>query len=206
MTLHTGASARSAPGQTADRLRMDFLFLDLASCSRCRGTGRNLESALDVVSDVLAAAGVDVEVNKINVDTAAQARQLRLVTSPTIRLNGVDIALDLRESPCGCGACTDGRGESILCRDWVFRDQTYPEAPVAMIIEAILRAIYGVADQPEPKAEPYELPENLQRFFAGKGPGGAPAEGQSITGQSPCCADGADSECCASAEASCRCR
>ncbi|MGH2762330.1 MAG: DUF2703 domain-containing protein [Thermoleophilaceae bacterium] len=40
-----------------DRLRIDFLFLDLETCTRCRGTDRNLESALELARELLAATG-----------------------------------------------------------------------------------------------------------------------------------------------------
>ena len=79
---------------------MDFLYLDLATCDRCRGTDRNLESALEVVREVLEATGVEVELNKHHVESAAQARELQLVSSPTIRVNDRDIAFELRESSC----------------------------------------------------------------------------------------------------------
>ena len=46
-----------SPTLTADRLRIDFLYLDLTTCDRCRSTDRNLETALDAVLDVLEASG-----------------------------------------------------------------------------------------------------------------------------------------------------
>ena len=82
-------------------LRIDSLFLDLTTCTRCRGADRSLESALEVARDVLTAAGTEVEVNKIHVESATKARELGFVSSPTIRVNGRDIALELRESSCG---------------------------------------------------------------------------------------------------------
>jgi hypothetical protein len=40
---------------------------------------------------------------KTLVETAEQARELLFVSSPTLRINGRDIALELKESPCGSG-------------------------------------------------------------------------------------------------------
>lgn len=122
------AQAMAAPMSTTptvDRLRIDFLYLDLSTCARCRGTDRNLESALEVVRDVLEATGVEVGVNRFHVESAGQARYLGLVTSPTIRVNGRDIALELRETSCEectCEACIDGDGdgEQIACRVWMY--------------------------------------------------------------------------------------
>ena len=150
------------------RLGIELLFLDLTTCRRCLGANASLEAALDAVGDVLDAAGVEVGVEKILVSSAEQARALRFVSSPTIRVDGRDVALELRESSCGSEACTDGCGDHIACRVWVYRGQEYTEPPVPMIVEAILTRVYGDAPQAgahEPQA--YELPENLNRFFAG---------------------------------------
>jgi hypothetical protein len=185
---------------TADRLRIDFLYLDLATCNRCRGTDENLASALDGVREVLEATGVEVEVNKVHVRSVAQARDLRFVTSPTIRIDGSDIALELRESPCEectCEACTDGLGEQIACRLWVYRGREYTEAPAGMITDAILRKIYGgMTAGSESEVEPYELPANLERFFAGKARAGG-----------SCCGGDETAECCGTSTAEgCGCR
>ena len=58
-------------------LEIEFLFLDLTTCSRCLGADRSLASALTVVGEVLAASGVEVEVTKVLVDSEEQARALR---------------------------------------------------------------------------------------------------------------------------------
>lgn len=187
---------------TTDRLQIDFLFLDLDTCTRCRGTDRSLQEALARVRELLASAGVEVEVNKLHVESAEQARELRFVTSPTLRVSGRDIALELRESSCGSEACTDGCGEATACRVWVYQGREYTEPPVAMVVEAILREIYaGASVAPEAAVEPYELPENLVRFFAGKSAaqGVVAAEGTaccSPTEQRACCEPEDKADCC----------
>jgi len=103
--------ARPGASQTANRLRIDFLFLDLTTCSRCLGANQSLEAAFEVVREVVEATGVEVEVDKVLVESEEQARAQRFVSSPTIRVNGRDVALELRESSCGSEACTDGCGE-----------------------------------------------------------------------------------------------
>jgi hypothetical protein len=197
MVVETDARLHAA--RTSERLRIEFLFLDLTTCSRCLAADRGLESALDVVRDVLEATGVSVEVDKILVESEERARALRLVSSPTIRVDGDDVALELRESSCGSEACTDGCGDQIACRVWVYGGREYTEPPVAMIVDAILGHVYG---RPGRRArsddEPYELPENLARFFSGKAASVAlnervccpPAEQQS------CCDADAKEDCC----------
>jgi hypothetical protein len=62
-------------------------------------------------------SGVTVSVTKTLVASEAQARALGFVSSPTIRINGVDIAGELVESACdSCSescACNGG----VDCRD-----------------------------------------------------------------------------------------
>jgi hypothetical protein len=70
---------------------IDFMYLDLETCTRCRGTDANLEAALVEVGRVLEATGAAVSVRKTLVATAEQARMLGFVSSPTIRVNGRDI-------------------------------------------------------------------------------------------------------------------
>lgn len=190
-------------------LRIDLLFLDLTKCIRCRGADRNLESALEAARYVLTAAGTEVDVNKIHVESAAQARELGLVSSPTIRVNGHDIALELRESSCGSEACTDGCGESIDCRVWVHRGREHTEPPVEMILDAILREVYGgSAVERAREPQPYELPENLERFFASKAAVVPVAAACcSAAEQSSCCEAEDKAECCGTATGiRCGCR
>jgi Domain of unknown function (DUF2703) len=190
-------------------LQIDFLYLDLTTCTRCRGADRNLESALEVARDILTAAGTEVEVNKIHVESAAQARELGLVSSPTIRVNDRDIAHELRESSCGCEGCTDGCGESVDCRVWVHRGREHTEPPVELILDAILREVYGgSAVERARHPEPDELPENLERFFAGKAAAVPAATGCcSPAEQSACCEPEDKAECCGTATGTgCGCR
>lgn len=196
-----------APG-SAQELVIDFMYLDLETCTRCRGTQANLEAALSEVGRVLEVAGVDVAVHKMFVTSAAQAREAGFVSSPTIRVNGKDIALELRESNCGeCGdAC--GCNGAVDCRVWVWQGQEYTEAPKAMIVDAILREVYGGAEHPAAMAPPAALPENLERYFAGKER--LAAETTSCCApakQASCCEPSEKSSCCGdAASGSCGCQ
>lgn len=150
------------------QLEIEFLYLDLTQCNRCQGTESNLEDAIADVASVLQATGVDVTVQKIHVQSKAQAIAHQFVSSPTIRINDRDIQLDVRENQCN--ACGDLCGESVDCRIWVYQGEEYPSPPKAMIIDAVLQAVYskpnGSAAQ---EAVAYVVPENLKRFFQGMG-------------------------------------
>jgi hypothetical protein len=191
-------SALRLPAQSSDGLRIEFLFLDLTTCARCLGADRSLESALGVVREVLQATGVGLEVDKILVESAEQARALRFVSSPTIQVDGHDVALELREISCGSEACSDGCGEQIACRVWVHRGREYTEPPVAMIVDAVLGHVYGgVPPQGAREREPYVLPENLARFFS--------ARTESARSEESACCAASEQESCCEAEAKADC-
>jgi hypothetical protein len=142
---------------------IEFLFLDLSTCGRCRGTSASIDSALAAIEDVLRATGTRAELHRVHVRSADQARELRFVSSPTIRVNGRDIALELIESECGEEACGCGP-----CRVWRYRGREYTEAPVGLIVDAVLSEVYGAAPRAEVAETAYELPEGLERMFAAK--------------------------------------
>ncbi len=119
----------AAPARTVE---IDFLYLDLTACSRCVGSDESLRAALDLVRPALAATGVDVALRKTLVASEEQARALRFVSSPTIRVNGRDIAGALQESACAdCGDLC-GCGEETDCRVWTYEGRAYTEAPVGL--------------------------------------------------------------------------
>jgi hypothetical protein len=207
MSSHT-LTVPKATREEAGAIVIDFLFVDLTTCTRCVGTDQNLESALEIVRGVLDATGAAVEVRKTLVETAAQARELRFVSSPTIRINGRDLAFELKESSCGCEACTDGRGEQIACRVWTYRGEEYTEAPVGLIVDAVLGELYGGAGAASAPDDVYELPENLESFFAGKAK--RSVEGNACCGpaeQESCCEPSVKADCCGnSTVGGCGCR
>lgn len=175
------AAPKPQPGQAPDAsvtptgiVCIDFLFLDLAVCSRCQGTSVSLDEAVAAVSHVLGLAGYQVEVSRLHVDSEELALRHRFVSSPTIRVNGRDIAMEVKESLCE--SCGDLCGDTVDCRVWTWQGREYAEPPTAMVIDGILRAVYNPACMPAGAAadagaadgsgQPFELPENLKRFYA----------------------------------------
>ena len=157
----------AAPAAT-HQVAIDFMYLDLETCTRCcRGTDANLEAALAEVGRVLDAAGEDVSVRKTLVASAEQARALGFVSSPTIRVNGTDIALELRVA--ALSAARPALAMAPLTAEvWVWQGQEHTEAPTSMIVDAILRGIYGGGERAIAPLPVGAVPENLARFFAGK--------------------------------------
>jgi aconitase A len=174
---------------------IDFLFLDLTSCTRCIGTNEHLETAIDAVKQVLTLTNTQLNINKVLIDSEEKAKEYQFVSSPTIRVNGYDIALETRESRCE--ACTDlcGCQEGTNCRIWVYQGEEYTQAPVAMIVDAILQEVYGgLPRKPEKVSEHYdEVPQNLQNFFASQNM-------QPVNTSSDCCVPEEQKKCCEPAE------
>ena len=146
------------------KIEIDFLYLDLGVCTRCQDTDNSLDEAISEVSQILKATDVDVVVKKINVISEKQAEALEFESSPTIRVNGRDIQLEIRESLCE--SCGDLCGDEVDCRVWVYHGKEYSAPPKAMIIEAILREVYGTPDKQGGSKKAYRLPDNLKKFFA----------------------------------------
>jgi hypothetical protein len=148
--------------QNEREITIDFLFLDLSVCTWCQGTDSSLDAALADVANVLDATGVTVKVKKTHVTTEEQAIQYRFYSSPTIRINGRDIQLETKEVLCE--SCGDLCGDEVDCRVWLYQGKEYTVPSKAMIIEAILREIYG-GKFGAPLSGEYVLPENLKKFF-----------------------------------------
>ncbi len=174
----------------AKKIEIEFLYLDLDVCTRCRATDANLETALRTVQSVLEASGTVVNVRKALVGSEDMARRLKFASSPTIRVNRRDIAPELHETPCG--SCTEACGcnGSVNCRVWLHGGKEYNEAPVPLIVNALLTEIYGTQDRAHPVApEKFVVPDNLKRFFAAK-------EKKATS----CCSDEERANCCTPAE------
>jgi len=151
--------------QKQERVTIDFLYLDLRECERCKRTNEQLESALPMITQTLRASGFEVEVRKIHVQSEQQAAALGFVISPTIRVNNRDIQFNWRETPCA--PCSKEAAGEVLCREWEYGGQWCETPPKELLIRAVFREVYGQTQ--EPPAEPpraTDVLENLKRFFA----------------------------------------
>lgn len=152
-------------------LVIDHLFLDLSVCNRCQGTERALKEALDVLRPVLGALEVSVTVNRIHIKTRAEALHHGFISSPTLRVNGLDLQPQPEESLCAsCGVLC---GDVVDCREWNYQGQRHTEPPPALIAEGVLKGLFGIL-QGIPATSLDALPENLERYFQGR------EDGQSV--------------------------
>ena len=142
---------------------IDFLYLDLSVCERCQGAESSLDEALREVAKVLETTGTEVKVNKININTKQLAEKYKFLSSPTIRINGRDIQMEFKESLCE--SCGDLCGDTIDCRMWLYQGREYTVPPAAMVIEAILKVVYGADGSIGKTEKGYIMPENLKHFY-----------------------------------------
>ena len=164
-------TAGPASGGTESRppVEIDFHFLDSEVCGRCRDTSTHLDTALETLRPVAELLGLRLDVRKTKVESAQQARELGFVSSPTIRVNGTDIAPEIEESVCEpCGDLC-GCGEDFQCRVWRWRGEVHRAAPAGLIAEAVLRALVGRPDiATSDGREGVEPPLQLRQFFEHK--------------------------------------
>lgn len=162
----SGSSCDCIPKEKK-KILIDFLYLDLDTCERCKGTDNSLLLAINEVTEVLKAANYEIEINKIQIDSKETAIKHKFISSPTIKINGKDIDLLMQET--NCKDCGDICGDSIDCRVWTYEDEVYTEPPKAMIINAILKEVYSPkSDGLDKIEEEYIFPKNLEKFFNSK--------------------------------------
>ena len=150
---------------TDEKLVVDYLYLDLNTCQRCIGTDDVLREAVEAVRSALKAGGYHAAVNMIEIADAELAEKHSFLSSPTIRVNGRDICLEIRENICG--SCGDLSGSATECRLFIWEGKEYEVPPKAMLVRALLKTIF-VPETQAGSEEPYLLPENLKTFFEGK--------------------------------------
>lgn len=195
--MNTTVPAPTSP--TAERvIDVELLAIDLSTCTRCTGTLANVETAIAELQRVAAHTGTTIRLRKLVVTSEEEARRHRLMTSPTVRVDGRDVALDSRESRCDtcselCG-CTPG----TTCRVWSYRGEEHDEAPVGLIVSALLREIVRNAEDRRPidPPAPYQLPDNLRRFFAGRSVGDGGGSCCPPSELASCCQPEAKADCC----------
>ncbi len=152
----------------AKEIDIEFLYLDLNVCEMCRGTESNLEEALAEVAEVLKSTGVKVNLRKIHIESYEQALALDFISSPTIRINGRDAALEVRENYCS--SCSDLSGTETFCRVWNFQGEEFSTVPKSLVIEAILKEVYGSPGEVReiPAERKAQSLKNLKSFFESK--------------------------------------
>jgi hypothetical protein len=147
-------------------LNIELVVIDLTVCARCVPTGDQLENAVRLLTPVAEAMGIELKYRAIVVQSEDEAKQHALLSSPTIRINGRDIAQDIRESVCeSCGDLTENN-TLVDCREWHYRGKVYSSAPLPMLLEVVMGAMLNIDQEPPVAPAPLEdLRENLKTYF-----------------------------------------
>lgn len=181
------STLKAAPTRT---VTIELIALDLKTCTRCVGSLTNIQLAIALLQIVLEVTNVQVSVAQRVIESEELALQYQFVSSPTIRVNGMDIALETDESQCD--SCSDlcGCNGGVSCRVWHYRGEEFTEAPVGLIVEAILAAIYRDSVATVSASNTYVgVPDNLKQFFDSQ-------RERSMELGSTCCSDSEQATCC----------
>lgn len=143
---------------------IEYLYLDLSTCDRCVGTDKVLEEVVEILTPALRLAGYAVKTRKTEMATEEIARYHEFLSSPTIRVNGRDICRSVAESKCTC--CGEIAGTDTACRVFPYGGKTVEVPPKEMLAEGILKTLF--CEDAGGTEGPYEMPQNLKDFFAGK--------------------------------------
>lgn len=131
---------------------IDFLYIDADTANRWQDSLSTLNESIVELSSLLNSSGLYIKVNKTLIDTADSAVEHRFVCSPTIVINGVDIAETTQSS-------IDDANQRV----WLYKGAKYDTVPKPLVISAIIKAIYGATI---PIIErPYSVPSNLEKYF-----------------------------------------
>jgi len=115
-------------------LEVDMTAADKASCSSCNAAVSRVREAVDTLRPVFEVLGIDLSVAQLTVSDLTQAKALGLRSSPMIRVGDIDLYPEHRE------AAPDGSGWTETERIWRWDGTTHDHPPLAMVIDAVLRA------------------------------------------------------------------
>ncbi|MBO7048399.1 MAG: DUF2703 domain-containing protein [Spirochaetia bacterium] len=145
------------------KILIEYLYLDLKTCERCVSTDAVLDKVVEALAPALNLAGYQLEYHKQEISTPELAKKYHFLSSPTVRVNGIDIFGKIKETGCSC--CGEIAGTDVDCRAYDNAGQTVEVPTEEMMADAILRAVYNPAGC---SCGTYRLPGNLKRFFIGK--------------------------------------
>ncbi|MEF8873383.1 MAG: DUF2703 domain-containing protein [Candidatus Thermoplasmatota archaeon] len=141
------------------KLSIDFLYVDLSECERCRSSDETLDRALRELRDQIHRNNIDsITVNKRKIRSDEQAEKHGLVRSPTLRINDTDIEEIVNEDyevkDSYCPSCEDVTGPECYeitgggneCRVFEYEGETYETIPKEMIKEAVRKEV-GIEEE-----------------------------------------------------------
>lgn len=158
---------------------VDYLYLDQSICDRCQGTDKRVEKAVAMLAPIMEMAGYSLVMSRIEIANEQLAVEHKFASSPTVRVNGVDICPEIIENPCEC--CRDISDYDVYCRQFDFNGKLYEVPPTAYVVKRMCEIVFC---NEQPSDEPYVMPENIKGFLEGKA---AKQDEKKSSGGSCCC-------------------
>lgn len=143
---------------------LEVLYLDAQTCDPCRATTDAVDIAATALAEQLRTQGRTLTVRQVHVTDPEQARELGFVSSPTVRVDGVDIELGVHEQLCG--SCSALAGEQVDCRTFEWQGVRYPSPPAEMIAYRVLEHLAGAL--PTQPSNETTTATSVERFMAAR--------------------------------------
>lgn len=144
-----------------NRLKIDFLYVDLSECERCKSSDKTLDEAVRELREDIHQNDIDsITINKTKIRSDEQAKKHDLTRSPTLRIDGTDIEVIVNEDyeikDNYCPSCEDVTGPECYeitgggndCRIFEYEGNTYETIPKEMIEEAVKKVV-GIEEREE---------------------------------------------------------
>lgn len=142
---------------------LELFALDTVACTPCVSAMASLHAAAVALSHELTGSGYVVATRVILLENAAHAAELGISSSPTVRVNGHDIALEVHEE--ACPSCSSVAGVSIDCRTYEWEGQRFDHPPVPLIVEAVHQHLASGARRAATPTPATSQPTGVERFL-----------------------------------------
>lgn len=172
------------PTRTPTEVVLEVLYLDAQTCDPCRATTDAVDVAATALTEHLRGEGRTLIVRKVHVTDPGQAHALGFVSSPTVRVDGVDIELDVQEA--SCATCSSLAARPVNCRTFEWQGMRHPAPPAEMIVHRVLEHLAGTL--PDAAAAEDRGASSVDRFLAarsGPAPEAATTRSRFDTGPQP---------------------
>ena len=156
-----------SPSETIDvPVVLELFALDTAACSPCVSAMAGLHAAAAALSHELTGSGHVVATRVVLLENPAHAAALGISSSPTVRVNGHDIALDVHEE--ACPSCSSVAGVSIDCRTYEWEGQRFDHPPVPLIVDAVHQHLASGARRAVTHTLAPSQPSSVERFLTAR--------------------------------------
>lgn len=176
-TATAGTDQGVVTTDTADgTVTVELFALDTEHCTPCRTAVDELDVAAARLRELPAVRSRRITTTVVRLTSAEHARRLGVVGSPTVRVAGHDVQLDVEEHPCG--TCTELARTPVDCRTYLWEGERYDHPPADLVVAAVLRHLdENDVRSPDEDHAPHGdaraatgAPTSIDRFFSGADP------------------------------------